>query len=114
MLVPVYECYIPHERISMVSAACNWKHERIRQDAGVLGTYAAVAGGTPRRVNLTVPGFVAQASMRVAVYGAKHDAVMFEELLKDYCVLDPEHTLGSAMIDTACLGTPKVPPLALL
>ena len=51
-----------------------------------------------------------QASMRVAVYGAKHDAAMFEELLKGYCVLDPEHTLGSAMIDTACLGTPKVRP----
>ena len=45
--------------------------------------------------------------MRVAVYGAKHDAAMFEELLKGYCQLDPEHTLGNAMIDTACLGTPK-------
>jgi hypothetical protein len=49
--------------------------------------------------------------MRVAVYGAKHDAAMFEELLKGYCALDPAHTLGHAMIDTACLGTPKVLPL---
>ena len=64
---------------------------------------------TPPLVDQTLRLFwCTQASMRVAVYGAKHDAAMFEELLKGYCVLDPEHTLGSAMIDTACLGTPKV------
>jgi len=51
-----------------------------------------------------------QQSMRVAVYGCKHDAAMFEELLKDYCKFDPELMLGSAMIDTACLNTPKVRP----
>ena len=51
--------------------------------------------------------------MRVAVYGAKHDAAMFEELLKGYCQLDPAHTLGNAMIDTACLGTPKARCAAL-
>ncbi len=49
-----------------------------------------------------------QQSMRVAVYGCKHDAAMFEELLKEYCTFDPEAMLGAAMIDTACLNTPKV------
>lgn len=49
-----------------------------------------------------------QQSMRVAVYGCKHDAYMFEELLKGYCLLNPEETLGSAMIDAACLNTSKV------
>ena len=49
-----------------------------------------------------------QQSMRVAVYGCKHDAGMFEELLKEYCGLDPAETLGNAMIDTACLNAPKV------
>ena len=49
-----------------------------------------------------------QQSMRVAVYGCKHDAAMFEELLKEYCLFDTENMLGTAMIDTACLNTPKV------
>ena len=49
-----------------------------------------------------------QQSMRVAVYGCKHDAAMFEELLKEYCLLDPGHALGNAMIDSACLNAPKV------
>ncbi|BDA47659.1 probable calcium-independent phospholipase A2-gamma at C-terminar half [Coccomyxa sp. Obi] len=48
-----------------------------------------------------------QQSMRVAVYGCKHDAAMFEELLKEYCTFDTENMLGTAMIDTACLNTPK-------
>ena len=33
---------------------------------------------------------------------------MFEELLKEYCLLDPAHSLGNTMIDSACLNTPKV------
>lgn len=49
-----------------------------------------------------------QQSMRVAVYGCKHDAAMFEDLLKEYCGLDADQALGSTMIDTACLNTPKV------
>lgn len=49
-----------------------------------------------------------QQSMRVAVYGCKHDAGMFEELLKEYCLLDPAVSLGNTMIDTACLNAPKV------
>ena len=40
--------------------------------------------------------------------GCKHDAGMFEELLKEYCLLDPAHSLGNTMIDSACLNTPKV------
>lgn len=46
--------------------------------------------------------------MRVAVYGAKHDTLMFETLLKEYCVFEQPGLSGNAMIDTACLGTPKV------
>ena len=52
-----------------------------------------------------------QQSMRVAVYGCKHDAALFEVLLKAYCDYGP-HTgmLGDAFIDTACLDAPKVRP----
>jgi hypothetical protein len=49
-----------------------------------------------------------QQSMRVAVYGCKHDAAMFEILLKEYCTFDQPGLSGDAMIDTACLDTPKV------
>lgn len=50
-----------------------------------------------------------QQSMRVAVYGCKHDAAMFEVLLKEYCKYGPETgLLGDAFIDTACLDAPKV------
>ena len=55
-----------------------------------------------------------QQSMRVAVYGCKHDAAMFEDLLKEYCLLDPGQALGNAMIDSACLSVPKVSPRAEL
>ena len=49
-----------------------------------------------------------QQSMRVAVYGCKHDAAMFELLLKEYCIFEQPGLAGNAMIDTACLATPKV------
>lgn len=51
-----------------------------------------------------------QQSMRVAVYGCKHDAAMFEILLKEYCTFEQPGLSGNAMIDTACLDTPKVKP----
>ena len=44
-------------------------------------------------------------------YGCKHDAAMFEVMLKEYCKFEPElGLLGDLMIDTACLDVPKVPP----
>lgn len=49
-----------------------------------------------------------QQNMRVAVYGAKHDAATFETLLQDICTFDDPASTGNAMIDTAVLGTPKV------
>ena len=49
-----------------------------------------------------------QQNMRVAVYGAKHDAAMFETLLQDICVFEGTGTAGNAMVDTAVLGVPKV------
>ena len=49
-----------------------------------------------------------QQSMRVAVYGCKHDAAMFEILLREYCIFDQPGLSGDSMIDTACLSTPKV------
>ena len=49
-----------------------------------------------------------QQSMRVAVYGTKHDASLFEELLKEASQFEPLGTIGDAMIDTACLNIPKV------
>jgi hypothetical protein len=54
-----------------------------------------------------------QQSMRVAVYGCKHDAATFEELLKGYCLFNPDETLGSAMIDAACLNMPKARLVAM-
>ena len=53
-----------------------------------------------------------QQSMRVAVYGTKHDAATFERLLRDICVFEPvTQSRASAMIDTAVLGCPKVSPI---
>lgn len=49
-----------------------------------------------------------QQSMRVAVYGTKHDASLFEELLKQASQFQPLGTIGDTMIDTACLNIPKV------
>ena len=49
-----------------------------------------------------------QQSMRVAVYGTKHDASLFEELLKAASQFEPLGTIGDSMIDTACLNIPKV------
>ena len=49
-----------------------------------------------------------QQSMRVAVYGTKHDASLFEELLKAASQFEPLGTIGDTMIDTACLNIPKV------
>ena len=46
--------------------------------------------------------------MRVAVYGCKHDAALFEALLKEYCLFDASMTLDNTMIDTACMDVPKV------
>ena len=46
--------------------------------------------------------------MRVAVYGTKHDASLFEELLKAASQFEPLGTIGDTMIDTACLNIPKV------
>lgn len=54
-----------------------------------------------------------QQSMRVAVYGCKHDAAMFELLLKEYCIFDTPGLSSNAMIDTACLAVPKVLSAAL-
>ena len=51
-----------------------------------------------------------QQSMRVAVYGTKHDASLFEELLKAASHFEPLGTTGDTMIDTACLNIPKVRP----
>ena len=49
-----------------------------------------------------------QQSMRVAVYGTKHDASLFEELLKQASQFQALGTIGDTMIDTACLNIPKV------
>ena len=55
-----------------------------------------------------------QQSMRVAVYGTKHDAATFERLLRDICVFEPvTQSRASAMIDTAVLGCPKVGSLEM-
>jgi hypothetical protein len=60
-----------------------------------------------------------QQSMRVAVYGYKHDAAVFEYLLKEYSVFPEEAGLlgmpcaggvQPSMIDTACLDVPKASP----
>ena len=45
--------------------------------------------------------------MRVAVYGTKHDASLFEELLKQASQFQALGTIGDTMIDTACLNIPK-------
>jgi hypothetical protein len=47
--------------------------------------------------------------VRAVVVGCKHDAAVYEALLKDYCdVAADGRCLGNAMIDAACLPAPKV------
>lgn len=48
--------------------------------------------------------------MRVAVYGCKHDAALFEQMLRDLCVFDRDAALDNTLIDSAGLGTTKVGP----
>ncbi|KAI8470882.1 MAG: hypothetical protein J3K34DRAFT_520933 [Monoraphidium minutum] len=47
-------------------------------------------------------------SVRFAVYGFKHDAAPFEELLREYCRLKPLGCVGDGLIDSAVLGGPYV------
>ena len=44
-------------------------------------------------------------------YGCKHDAAVFDVVLKEYCKFDPSlNLIGDLCIDTACLNIPKVRP----
>ncbi|WIA33114.1 hypothetical protein OEZ86_006267 [Tetradesmus obliquus] len=54
------------------------------------------------------------ASMRVAVYGAKHDAAPYEELLRQACAVQQLGCASDRLIDTAVLGGPKVFVVATL
>mmetsp|Transcript_33096 Transcript_33096/g.82905 ORF Transcript_33096/g.82905 Transcript_33096/m.82905 type:complete len:1057 (+) Transcript_33096:2-3172(+) len=47
-------------------------------------------------------------SMRIAMYGCKHDASAFEVLLKGTCNMTEIGALSDSFIDTAALGGPKV------
>eukprot|EP00198_Chlamydomonas_reinhardtii_P013397 XP_001702734.1 predicted protein [Chlamydomonas reinhardtii] len=53
-------------------------------------------------------------SLRVAVYGFKHDASTFEELLRQMCEVKKLGCVGNQMIDAAALGGPKVAAVATL
>ncbi|KAG2446236.1 hypothetical protein HXX76_000828 [Chlamydomonas incerta] len=53
-------------------------------------------------------------SLRVAVYGFKHDASTFEELLRQMCEVKKLGCIGNQMIDAAALGGPKVAAVATL
>lgn len=53
--------------------------------------------------------------VRAVVVGCKHDAAVYEGLLKDYCDFSKEFDgIGDSMIDTACLDAPKVALVATL
>ncbi|KAF6264631.1 hypothetical protein COO60DRAFT_1457519 [Scenedesmus sp. NREL 46B-D3] len=54
------------------------------------------------------------ANMRVAVYGAKHDAAPYEELLRLFCAVQELGCASDRLIDTAVLGGPKVFVVATL
>lgn len=44
-------------------------------------------------------------------YGCKHDASVFDVVLREYCKLDPAlNLIGDLCIDYACLNIPKAPP----
>ncbi|GBF89188.1 phospholipase A [Raphidocelis subcapitata] len=47
-------------------------------------------------------------SVRFAVYGCKHDAGPYEELLRDYCRLASMGCIADRLIDTSVLGGPYV------
>lgn len=51
-----------------------------------------------------------EQGMRVAMYGAKHNTPLFEELLQGKTHLQSRGTLNDMVIDAACLSGPKVWP----
>ncbi|GFR41419.1 hypothetical protein Agub_g2103, partial [Astrephomene gubernaculifera] len=53
-------------------------------------------------------------NLRVAVYGFKHDASTFEELLRQMCDIKKLGCVGNQLIDAAALGGPKVAAVATL
>jgi len=82
---------------------------------------AGAASPAPPPPPADQPGWLSRAyasgtrSMRVAVYGAKHDASLFEAHLKRLCVFG--RTMGApgdGMADTASLGGPRVLIVATL
>eukprot|EP00775_Hariotina_reticulata_P011345 gene11345-11494_t len=54
------------------------------------------------------------ANMRVAVYGAKHEAAPYEELLRQFCAVKELGCPSDRLIDTAIMGGPKVFVVATL
>ena len=49
-----------------------------------------------------------EQGMRVAMYGAKHNTPLFEELLQEKTHLQTHGTLNDMAIDANCLSGPKV------
>lgn len=49
-----------------------------------------------------------EQGMRVAMYGAKHNTPLFEELLQEKTHLQSRGTLNDMSIDATCLSGPKV------
>lgn len=56
------------------------------------------------------PGAVT-GGWRSGRYGCKHDASVFDVVLREYCKLDPAlNLIGDLCIDYACLNIPKALP----
>ncbi|GLI68628.1 hypothetical protein VaNZ11_013106, partial [Volvox africanus] len=53
-------------------------------------------------------------NLRVAVYGFKHDASTFEDLLREMCDVRRLGCVNNQLIDAAALGAPKVAAVATL
>ncbi|KAG2497865.1 hypothetical protein HYH03_004131 [Edaphochlamys debaryana] len=79
---------------------------------GTSATAAASAGGWRDSLFRVVKG--TSTNLRVAVYGFKHDASTFEELLKQMCDIRKLGCTSNQLIDAAALGGPKVAAVATL
>ncbi|KXZ56156.1 hypothetical protein GPECTOR_1g133 [Gonium pectorale] len=80
--------------------------------AQAAGGAAAAAGGGGWRDSLFRVVRGTSTNLRVAVYGFKHDASTFEELLKQMCDVRKLGCVGNQLIDAAALGGPKVAAVA--
>ena len=107
-----------HPTVSVTATAVSAASPRA---AVVAASVTATAGDTPQpatgdgwRDTLSRAYASSTRSMRVAVYGSKHDASTFEAYLKQLAVFDDVGAPGDRLADIAATGAPRLAIVATL